>query len=299
MPSPEHEEMVTMMGEGLGLDDLSVEEQRAVMESSATMFPPEADVLVESIDLGGVPADWIAVEESRPDFVILYLHGGAYVMGSRRTHRGLAGRMARATRGHVLLPDYRLAPEHPFPAAVEDATSCWRWLLSAGYEPGRMAIAGDSAGGGLTLAALLALKEAGDPLAACAVCLSPWTDLEGTGPTAQAGAVDDPMMTPESLRGSGRLYAGDDLRNPLAAPLHGDPAGLPPLLIQVGTREVLLSDSTRFAEKAQASGVEVELEVEEGLLHVWQMFAHLPEAGAAMERIGSFVQRHWRDRGGA
>jgi acetyl esterase/lipase len=290
MPSAEHEQVVAMISGGLGLEALSVDEQRAVMEASADLFPAEPDVLAREVDAGGVPADWISVPESKADRVVLYFHGGAYVMGSRNTHRGLAGRIARSARARVLLPDYRLAPEDPFPAAVEDAATCWRWLVSEGNSPDRMTIAGDSAGGGLALATVLALIAAGDPLPGCAVGLSPWTDLEGTGPTAEPGAVDDPMLTPEGLRESGRLYAGDDVRNPLAAPLHGDLAGFPPLLLQVGTREILLSDSTRFAESAQAAGVEVTLEIEDGLIHVWQMFPEVPEAQRAVARIGAFIE---------
>ncbi len=281
-----------MLSGGLALEELSVDEQRAAMEASADLFPPSPDVLASSVDAGGVPADWVSVDASEADRVVLYLHGGGYVMGSRNTHRGLAGRIARAARARVLLPDYRLAPEHPFPAAVDDAMACWRWLLAEGHAAKRMAIAGDSAGGGLTLATLLALKAAGDRLPACAVGLSPWTDLEGTGPTAEPGAVDDPMIAPEGLRATGRQYAAADLRNPLAAPLHGDLAGLPPLLLQVGTREILLSDSTRFADKARSAGVDVTLEVEEGLIHVWQIFPDVPEAQAAVERIGTFIERH-------
>ncbi|MFK7916008.1 MAG: alpha/beta hydrolase [Pseudomonadales bacterium] len=292
MPSVEHEEIVAMIGEGLGLEDLSVNEQRAAMEASAGMFPLDADVLIAEVNAGGVLADWIAVEEfSDTERVVLYFHGGAYVMGSRNTHRGLASRIARAAQARVLLPDYRLAPEQPFPAAIEDAMSCWRWLIAQGNTPHNMAIAGDSAGGGLALATLFALKTAAEALPACAVGLSPWTDLEGTGPTAEPGAVDDPMLTPDGLRTSGLQYAAGDLRNPLAAPLHGNPQGLPPLLLQVGTREILLSDSTRFAEKAQAAGVEVTLEIEDGLIHVWQMLPGVPEAESAIQRIGSFIER--------
>lgn len=292
MPSVEHEQIVAMMDGGLGLEELSVEDQRAAMEASTSMFPPEPDVRSEEVDAGGVPADWVSTDAAPTGRVVLYLHGGGYVMGSRNTHRGLAGRIARAARARVLLPEYRLAPEHPFPAAVEDATACWRWLLAQGHQPGVMAIAGDSAGGGLTLATLLALKAAGDPLPACAVGLSPWTDLEGLGPSARPGAVDDPMMTAVGLRDSGRQYAPNDLQNPLAAPLYGELDGLPPLLIQVGTREILLSDSTRFAEKAQSAGVDVTLEVEEGLIHVWQMLPGVPEARSAVDRIGAFIERH-------
>lgn len=281
-----------MIAEVLSLEELSVDEQRAVMETSASMFPVEPDVLTREINIGGIPADWVTVNESEAGRVVLYLHGGAYVMGSRNTHRGLAGRIARAARARVLLPDYRLAPEHPFPAAVEDAVACWRWLVSEGYATKNMAIAGDSAGGGLALATLLALKDSGEPLPACAIGLSPWTDLEGIGPTAEPGAVDDPMMNPEGLRSSGLQYAAADIRNPLAAPLYGDLKGLPPVLLQVGTRETLLSDSTRFAEKAQAAGVKVTLDIEDGLIHVWQMFPDIPEAQSAIERIGAFVQRN-------
>ena len=157
MPSVEHEQVVAMMTGGLGLEELPVDMQRAVMDASADMFPAESDVQVSETDAGGVPADWITVDPIETDRVVLYFHGGGYVMGSRYTHRGLAGRIARATRGRVLLPDYRLAPEHPFPAAVEDAMTRWRWLVSGGHTPGNMAVAGDSAGGGLALATLLAL----------------------------------------------------------------------------------------------------------------------------------------------
>lgn len=275
----------------MDLGDLSIDDQRAVMEATAELFPAEADVVSNAVDAQGVPADWVSLPVSDPQRVVLYLHGGAYVMGSRNSHRGLAGRIARAAEATVLLPEYRLAPEHPFPAAVEDATSCWHWLLAQGHDPKRMAIAGDSAGGGLALATLLALKAAGDPLPACAVGLSAWTDLEATGPSAEPGVVDDPMFTPDAVRASGRDYAENDLRNPLAAPLLGDPTGLPPLLLQVGTREVLLSDSTRFAEAAQAAGVDVTLEVEEGLIHVWQMFPDVPEAVAAIDRVGRFIRQ--------
>ena len=292
MPSAEHEQIVAMLSGGIGLEDLSVHEQRAVMEASAGMVPADSDIIARDVDAGGVPSDWVTAGGDGGGRTLLYLHGGGYVMGSRNTHRGLAGRIARAAKARVLLPEYRLAPEHPFPAAVEDAVTCWRWLISQGHAPQHMAIAGDSAGGGLALATLLALKAAGDPMPACGIAMSPWTDLEGTGPSARPGAVEDPILTPAGLLDTGRQYAGEALRNPLAAPLHGDLQGLPPLLLQVGTRDVLLSDSTRFAEKARAAGVEVTLEIEEGLIHVWQMFPDVPEAQDAVARIGRFVARN-------
>ena len=291
MPSPEHDAFVAMIEGGLGLEDLPIADQRAAMEASAEMFPVDPDATTTETNANGVPAEWVQINNQNPNRTILYLHGGAYVMGSRNTHRALAARIARASQAKVLLPDYRLAPENPFPAAVDDAVACWRWLLAEGHPPGQSVVAGDSAGGGLALATLLALKAAGNALPACAVALSPWTDLEGTGPTAQPGAVDDPMLTPEGLISSGQMYAAADLRNPLAAPLHGNLEGLPPLLLQVGTREVLLSDSTRFADKARAAGVDVTLEVEEGLIHVWQMLPGVPEAVSAIDRVGRFVDR--------
>ena len=212
-------------------------------------------------------------------------------MGSRRTHRELAARIAREAAARVLVLEYRLAPEHPFPAAVEDATAAYRWLRKQGIAAGSIAIAGDSAGGGLTLATLLALRDAGDALPACAVCLSPWTDLEGTGASAQPGGADDPMISVAALARHGQAsMPRRALRNPLAAPLHGNYKGLPPLLIQVGTREILLDDSTRVADKARAAGVPVRLEIEEGAPHVWQAMPHLPEAADAVRRIGAFVR---------
>ena len=292
MPSIEHEEVAAMMSGGLGLEDLSIEEQRAFMEASADMFPLEEDVLVTEADADGVPVDWLTIEGSETNRVLVYLHGGAFSMGSRNTHRALAARIARAADAKVLLPEYRLAPEHPFPAAIEDVVTCWRWLLTEGYESKQIVLAGDSAGGGLALGATLSLKDAGEPLPVCVVGLSPWTDLEGQGPTAEPGLSDDPMMTPEGVRMSGELYAPNDRRHPFAAPLYGELEGFPPLLIQVGTREVLLSDSTRFAEKAEAAGVEVALEVEDGLIHVWHMFPNVPEAQSAVQRVGAFVKRH-------
>lgn len=292
MPSIEHEQVVEMMAGGLGLEALSVDEQRTIMEASAEMFPTEPDVYASEVDAGGLPADWVTIDGVEASRAILYFHGGGYTIGSRNTHRGLAGRIARAAQARVLLPDYRLAPENPFPAAVEDATACWRWLISKGYAPDRMAIAGDSSGGGLTLATLLALKESGDPLPACAVGLSPWTDLAREEPTVERDAIDDPMLTVEGVRASGQQYAADNVYNPLASPLYGDLQNLPPLLLQVGSREILLSDSTRFAEKAQAAGVEVTIEIEEGLIHVWHMFPDIPEAQSAIERIGAFIKRH-------
>ena len=293
MPSPEHENMVAMLQARPIPANPTVEESRAGFEQLATLFVVPPDVETETLEAGGVPAEWIRTPGASADRVILYLHGGGYVLGSINTHRELVSRFSRASGARALAIDYRLAPEHPFPAALEDATAAYRWLLAQGIEPARIAIAGDSAGGGLTLATLLALRDAGDPLPAAGVCLSPWTDLEGTGDSAQPGGADDPLLNLDGLREMGRHYAASNLSAPLAAPLNADYRGLPPLLIQVGTREILLDDSTRVAEKARAARVDVTLEEWEGLIHVWQIFGPtIPESVQALEKIGDFLKKH-------
>lgn len=286
---------IELIASGPAMGEGTLEEQRATMAAILESMPLPDNVTVNENRIGSMTADWVAMPNSSDGRVVLFLHGGGYVMGSNRTHRELASRIAQAAAAPVLVVDYRLAPEHPFPAAVEDALAAYRWLREEGIPATSIAIAGDSAGGGLTLATLLALRDAGDALPACAVCLSPWVDLEGTGASAQPGGADDPMIQISGLRDTGKLYAGDDLRNPLAAPLYGDFSGLPPLLIQVGTREVLLDDATRVAEKARAAGVSVQLEIEDGAYHVWHAAPHLPETTDAVRRIGEFVRERIAD----
>ena len=298
MPSPQLEELCKILASQRPIDGADIEATRAGMEAMVGGFPLPPDTRVEEVEAGGSVADWISVPQSDPRRVVLYLHGGGYVLGSRRTHRELAARIASAACARVLVLEYRLAPEAPFPAAVEDAAAAFRWLCAQGIAADSIAIAGDSAGGGLTLATLLALRDAGDGLPACAICLSPWTDLEGTGASARPGVVDDPMVDVAGLRAMGRVYAGDAIRDPLAAPLYGDFAGLPPLLIQVGTREILLDDATRVAERARGQGVDVTLEIEAGAPHVWQVFPGIPESTAAVERIGAFVRTRIVKRNG-
>jgi acetyl esterase/lipase len=290
MPSQEMEQMIEALANRPVLAGASIEQQRAGMEAMLAGVPLPAEATIEEIDVAGLPADWVTLPNSAKSRVVLYLHGGGYVMGSRRTHRELATRIARDAAARVLLLEYRLAPEHPFPAAVEDATAAYRWLRNQGIAASSIAIAGDSAGGGLTLATLLALRDAGDALPACAVGLSPWTDLEGTGASAQPGGADDPMIPLAMLRDMGTIYAGRSQRNPLASPVYGNFEGLPPLLLQVGTREILLDDSTRVADRARAAGVTVRLEIEEGAPHVWHATPNLPEAIDAVKRIGAFIR---------
>jgi len=294
VPSPAHEAIVAMLqSRPLPAEMPSPDALRSMFEVMASAFPPPEGVEATPVDADGVAAEWVRMPGSADDRVVLYLHGGGYVIGSLRTHRSLVARIARDASARCLSVDYRLAPEHPFPAAVDDAVTAYRWLIGQGIAPSRVVVAGDSAGGGLTLAMLLALRDAGDPLPAAAVCLSPWTDLEGTGASATDAAIDDPMVNLDGLRAMGSLYYGStDPKNPLVAPLHADFVGLPPLFVLVGTRELLLDDSLRVAEKARAAGVDVEMEIGEGLIHVWPMFGdHVPEAAASVANIGEFIRR--------
>lgn len=268
---------------------------RANMEQMTGLLPLPPDVVAEPVTVNGVPAEWVTAPGADPRRAVLYLHGGAYVLGSVNTHRDLAGRISRAAGARVLNVDYRLAPEHPHPAAVEDATAAYRWLLQADHDPARLAIAGDSAGGGLTIATLVALRDGGLPLPAAAVCLSPWVDLEGIGESMTTRAHLDPMVQQPHLVRMARLYLGAlDPRTPLAAPLYADLAGLPPLYVQVGTAETLLDDATRIAERARAAGVDVTLELWDDMIHVFQAFAPmLPEGQQAIDKIGEYLRARW------
>lgn len=271
----------------------SVEKMRAAMEDMTTGAPLPDGTELQAVEANGVPCEWTSTPGVDPGRAILYLHGGGYVIGSIATHRGLVSRLTSATGSRALSVGYRLAPENPFPAAVDDATAAYRWLVSQGMEPSRVVIAGDSAGGGLALATLLALRDAGDALPAAGVCISPWVDLEGLGESMTRNADVDPIITKDGLMDMARMYLdGADPKSPLAAPLHGDLAGLPPLLIHVGSREALLDDSTRLAEKAGLAGVDVTLEPWDEMIHVWHAFAPLlPESQQAIDRIGEYVRK--------
>ena len=294
MASPELETLIQTMRSRPPTADLTIEEQRAGFEMLASAAPPAEDIKRETVDASGVPAEFAIAGSQEP--TVLYLHGGGYCIGSVATHRDLVSRLVRATGGRALAIDYRLAPEHPFPAALDDATAAYRWLLSSGVDPARLVIAGDSAGGGLTVATLVVLRDAGDPLPAAAVCVSPWADLECRGESITSKADLDPILRQESLLKWGKLYLGDaGPRTPLASPIHADLSGLPPLLIMMGTAELLFDDATRLAERAQAAGVDVTLEPWEEMIHAWPLFAAmLPEGQQALDRIGQFI----RDRTG-
>lgn len=245
----------------------------------------------EPVTMGALAAEWVIPSQAVDGRAILYLHGGAYCLGSARSHRFLGGYVARAAHQRVLLPDYRLSPEHPFPAAVDDAVAAYRWLLAEGYQPDGLTIMGDSAGGGLTLAALVALRDAGERLPGTAVCISPWTDLAGTGASMTSKRPVEVLLTPELLARYAAWYAnGRDLTHPLISPHYASLVGLPRLLIQVGENEILLDDATRLAARARADGVDVTLEVWPDMVHVWHALAALiPESRQAIGCIGEFI----------
>lgn len=273
-------------------DSLTTAERRAQYERAEKVFPTPPDVKVERVSAPVAPAEWLRPPTAVPGRVVLYLHGGGYVIGSPRSHRHLAGAIASAAGADALLLDYRLAPEHPYPAAVDDATAAYRWLLDQAIAPERIVIAGDSAGGGLTVAALLALREARVPLPAGGVCISPWVDLTCSGRSYETKAEADPIVRRGGVEEMARAYLGaTPPRTPLASPLFADLRGLPPLLIHVGSDEVLLDDAVQLAERARAAGVEAALEVHDRMIHVWHWFLPmLDEAQAAVEAIGRFTR---------
>ena len=294
MPSQQLETIIQMLKERPRDPNATVQEIREGFEQMTALFPTPADVKVEKVEAGGRPAEWVSVPGSDSSLVLYWLHGGGYVLGSLNTHRELISRICRAAGCRALVIDYRLAPEQPFPAAVDDAVAGYRWLLSQNVDPARIVIGGDSAGGGLTVATLVALRDLGERLPAAAVCISPWTDLEGTGESMTTKAAVDPMIGPNTagLKTWAQLYHGNtNVRDPLVSPLSADLTGLPPLLVQVGENEVLLDDSTRLAERAEAAGVDVTLEVWPDMIHVWHFFASmLPEGQQGIERIGAWVR---------
>ena len=271
-------------------DAIDVAAMRQSMEDMAT--PLATDISRRDFDADGIHACHIAAPEGRQDRGVLYLHGGGYVLGSLNTHAELMGRIARACQAPVLGVDYRLAPEHPYPAALEDALASYGRLLANGIAPERIVITGDSAGGGLTLACLLALKAQGKPQPAGVMLLSPWTDLTGSGDSTQTRADLDPMVSADLLSPMAALYHGATaVDDPRVSPLFGDLSGLAPMLIQVGDHEVLLDDSVRLAERAESHGVSVDLEIYDEAFHVFQSFGDLPESQDALASMGRFFDR--------
>lgn len=269
----------------------SLEELRAGFAPGGRVFPVPDDVEVEAVALRGVPATWLRPPGAARDAVLLYLHGGGFQAGDVRSHGELAARLARAAGTVALLPEYRLVPEHPYPAAVADVHEVWRGLRESGVPAASIVVAGDSAGGALALALVVHLRDAGDDLPAALLLLSPMLDMSASGESVTAREDRDPIFTADFMRATGAAYAGDaDLRDPGVSPAFADLTSLPPLLVQVGTEETLFSDGADVVTHAQAAGVDAQLDVGEGLPHVYQTVGDAPEAVAATDRGGAFLR---------
>jgi acetyl esterase/lipase len=266
-------------------------EARAAFEALLAGMPVASDITFETLALGGVPTLRAVTPGAASDAALLYMHGGGYVVGSTQGYRGLAAELGRAAGLTTFSIDYRLAPENPFPAAVDDAVAAYTDLLDRGFAPGRIVLAGDSAGGGLTLAALVAIRDRGKPLPAAGLLLSPWTDLACGGASIVTKAAEDPSLKPSDLRTCASRYLGNSpAKTPLASPLYADLAGLPPLMIQVGSAEILLDDAVRTAGAAGAAGTSVRLEIWPEMVHVFQAFGFmLPEGREAVTAAGEFM----------
>jgi monoterpene epsilon-lactone hydrolase len=270
----------------------TLESMRAGGEGMAHMTAEPAGVEYTAVDAGGVAGQWVDMPGVDKRRVLFYVHGGGYVICSSNSHRKLVGHLAAAAGCRGLAIDYRLAPEHPHPTPVNDALASYRWLLAQGFDHNAIAISGDSAGGGLTMATLVAIRDAGLPAPCAGVALSPWVDLEGTGESVRTKASVDLLIHGEGLKMMAAMFlAGQDPRTPLAAPLYADVSKLPAVYIQVGGDEVLLDDSTRLATVLAAAGNAVRLDVFPEMQHVFQINAgNLPEADDAVARIGAFLQ---------
>ncbi len=274
-----------------GWSEGTIEAQRVRQDNVIRFARLPAGIHCQPVSVGGVPAEWIEPAGAGQG-VILYLHGGCFALGSVKGHREFISRLAYAAQHRVLGINYRLAPEHPFPAAMEDIATAYHWLQAAGVDPSQIILAGDSAGGGLALSTMLSLRDGAEPLPAGAVCISPWTDLALTGKSMQSKAKVDPIMSPGVLQKYARSYAGDhELSSPLISPHYANLQGLPPLLIQVGTDEILLEDATRLAEKARATGVDVILQIWDEMFHVFPIVSFLPETKKAVRQMAEFIAR--------
>jgi epsilon-lactone hydrolase len=251
-------------------------------------------IKTEKIDVCGLPAESLSGPGALDGKVILYLHGGGYTVGSCDAYRHFVAHISLAAKMRLVLVEYRLAPENPFPAALDDAVAAYRWLLDNGIPAKCIALAGDSAGGGLAMATAVCLRDKKIALPGAIVCMSPWVDLCNTGESSITESNKGLILIPEMLKSCAASYVGkNDHKNPLISPLYADLSGLPPILIQAGSREIILNDSTRLAERARNAGVDVTLEVWDGMWHVWQAFTdRLPESMRAIKGIGEFLRKH-------
>jgi len=297
MPSPAHDWIASTLSKStlFKSSDLrnDVLRLRAQLEAFTVRSVLPEGTRSEPFDAGCVRAEWLAGPGADADRVLLYLHGGGYIIGSIATHRALAARIAAAAGVRALILEYGLAPERPFPQGLHDAVAAYDSLLSSGVDPRRIALGGDSAGGGLAVSTLLALRDSGRPLPGAVVLLSPWIDLTGSGASMLAPGADAVIGTRDEMLAVAALYLnGADPRTPETSPLHADLSGLPPVAIQVGTAEKLLDDSVRLAERIRAASGHVELETFADLIHVFQAFApHVPEGVEAIDKLGAFLRR--------
>jgi phosphinothricin tripeptide acetyl hydrolase len=292
MPGQEIQAVREMLASFPDSSALALQELRVVYDGFNQIFPPPDGISIDKIDADGLSGEWVRAANASRETVILYLHGGGYLIGSPTSHRHLTAAISQATGAAVLALDYRLAPEQAFPGAVEDAVAAYRWLLAQGIPANKIVIAGDSAGGGLTVATLIALRDAGVELPAGGVCISPWADLTNSAESFNTKASTDPICSREMLNEMAKAYLqGKDAKTPLASPVYADLTGLPPLLIQVGTEEVLLDDSFQLEQRAKDAGVNVTLEVCDEMIHVWHFFhPMLKEGREAIARLSDFFK---------
>ena len=272
-----------------------VDEHRKALEFLGVGVELPEDIEHENININGVSALWCKIPESESDKILLFFHGGAYIAGSAKISEYHSVYIARVSHAQLLSVNYRLAPEHPYPAALDDAVEAYRWLVEEKeFSPKKIVISGVSAGGGLTIAMLLKLRELGIELPVAAVCISPWADLAFTGETFRSRANLDPFLTPDGLEFDANLYIGDDnAKNPFISPVYADLQGLPPLYINAGTAEILYDDAIRLAEAATRAGVDVTLDIWEDMIHGFPVFAKVaPESREAIEKIGEFIRKH-------
>ena len=295
MPSVEHEAFVTVLTTAPAPEVApTLQEQRDNYRAMLGANPIADDITIEETTIAGCAADWVSAPNSDKGKAILYLHGGGYIIGDNIAYREFASRLARATGARICVLHYSLAPEAECPAALDDSVAAFKEIVASGISVANMAIVGDSAGGELAISTLVALRDGGVALPPCAIGFSPWTDLELTGDSIDDPKSNDPFVSKEALQGMAFAYAPNDPGNAVASPLNADCSGLPPLHIETGTREILLSDSRRFVEKARAEGVDVDYFEGEGLVHVWPVVVpEGAESKEALKRCGDFLAKHW------
>jgi len=274
-------------------DSIGIEQYRKLLEKSAIIFKPDKSITFESLDINDIKAQWIIPRHYNENRIILYIHGGGYIAGSINSHKDLASRIAKAANAKILIFNYRLAPEHPFPAGLEDVQAVYQWLIKKHHENSNISLVGDSAGAGLALALLSGLLVKKSPLPKCSVLISPWIDLECKNNSHIENREKDPMLQPGILKKTARLYTDKDLSSPLISPIHNQFTGITPMLIQTGDHEVLVDDSKLLARKLTRAGAIVQLEIWENMFHVWHYFAkYLSEGRQAIKGIGNFIQNY-------